>query len=387
MISVRAITLIYIFFLCISYNLEWFYMVGSFGYADLLLPPLLLMTLKNRKIHFDYVFFSLIGLAIISCTSSLHAALFANLENISLGYVFRSIYFVGLYLLVLNSAVSTEDILKAITLGLIFSLFFGFYIWSTSPRYFGFTSMPMLHVLDSPSGLKVNRNETGLFSSLLFTVSFFALTYKKFFTPRMMSLVLLISCLAAALSFSKGAWLLSLAGFLFVSVFRFNKRQLIFVSLVPLILLAATATGGFAFFDAVIERFTNSGETNSYRVTYVFDSLLIGIDNFLLGIGPGNYREYTINNGFSVTIDPHNAFTQSFAELGFFGVVIVIGMYIASIIKSFRKIRISETYVIIFALIMLLFMDGLQSGLSLSIKLTYILFALSSRAIYASQKD
>ena len=74
-------------------------------------------------------------------------------------------------------------------------------------------------------------------------------------------------------------------------------------------------------------------------------------------------------------------------KLGFLGVFIVIGMYVASIIKSFREIITSDTYVVIFALIMLLLMDSLQSGLSLSIKITYILFALGARAFYASQKD
>jgi O-antigen ligase len=387
MLNLRVITLIYISFLSTSYNLEWFYIVGSFGCADLFMPPLLLVTLIKRKIHLDYVCFSLIGLAIISCISYLHAALLFDFENRNPGYVFRSIYFVGLYLLILNSTIRTEDILKAIMVGLVLSLFGAFYIWSSSPRYFGFTSMPMLHVLDSPTGLVVNRNETGLFSSLLFTISFFSLAYQKLFTPRIMAVLVLISFLSVSLSFSKGAWILSLAGFLFVSVFRFNMLQMICIYSVPLILLVAFETVDFEFFDAVVTRFTNSGETNSYRVTYILESLLIGMDNFLLGIGPGNYQEYTINNGLTVTTDPHNAFTQSFAELGFLGVFIVIGMYVASIIKSFRKIRTSDTYVVIFALIMLLLMDSLQSGLSLSIKITYVLFALSARAIYATQED
>ncbi len=379
MINLKNTTLAYVFLICISYNLKWFYLVGSFAYADLLLPVLFLATLREKRVNLDFVSFLLIGLAILSCASSLYAVSSGLFDNFNVGYVFRSLYFVGLYVILLNSNVSTEDVIKTILVSLFFSLLLCFYIWSTNPRYFGFSSMPMLHVRESSSGLIVNRNESGLTASLLYAISFYGLVYRKFFSNPVNFFLVAISLLTVALSFSKGAWFLALIASFMIIVYRFKVTKFIFVSILFLTLLAFLPLSDLAFLDAVLSRFTNSSETNAYRLSYILDSTLIGADNFFVGIGPGNYKEYTIANGYVVSTDPHNSYLQSFAELGILGLLLVLFFYGTSFLQSFFNGKKEEIHIIVFVLIVLLMADGLQSGLSLTMKVLYILSALTMR--------
>ena len=379
MLNLKNLTLVYVFFTCISYNLKWFYITGSFAFIDLLLPFLLLATLATKEVRLDFVSYLLIGLAALSCASSLLAVSSGIFDNFNIGYVLRSIYFVILYVVLLNSDVSAENIIKTIICALLFSLFLCFYVWTTSPRYFAFTSMPMLHVLDSPTGIKVNRNESGLTASLLFAISFYAFVFKRFFNKPTNLFILLISLSTVALTFSKGAWLLSLIAFFMISVYRFKISKILLSSFILIFLILLLPLPDLSFVDAVITRFTGSTETNAYRLSYVLDALMIGADNIILGIGPGNYQEYTMTNGYVVTIDPHNSFMQSFAELGVAGLLLVILFYFSSLYQSFFNTQKDELYIIIFVLITMLVADGLQSGLSLTMKILYILAALSMR--------
>tara|TARA_B110000003_G_scaffold274559_1_gene314830 strand:- start:747 stop:1916 length:1170 start_codon:yes stop_codon:yes gene_type:complete len=382
MINLKNITLAYIFFVCISYNLKWFYLVGSFGYVDLLLPILFFATLKKKHVSLDIVSFLLIGLAIVACASSLYAVLSSLYDNFNIGYTLRSLYFVALYVVLLNSDVSTEDVVKTIALSLLFSLILCFYIWSTNPRYFGFAEiMPMLHVRESPSGLVVNRNESGLAASLLFTISLFGLVYRKLFSNPVNWFLVTLSFLTVAFSFSKGAWLLALIASFIIIIYRFKVTKFIIASAFLLVLVPFLPLAELAFVDAVITRFTGSDMTNAIRLSYVLDSAFIGANNFFLGIGPGNYQEYTMANDYVVTIDPHNTYMQSFAELGIFGLILVLFFYGINLLQSFFNAKKDKNHIIIFVLIILLAADGMQSGLSLSMKILYILSALTMRRV------
>ena len=384
MLNLRYITLAYVFFICISYNLEWFYLAGSFAYADLLLPMLLLAVLHEKRVILDPVSFLLFGLAVLTCASSLYAVSSGSFDDFNVGYVFRALYFFGLYVLLFNSSVSTEDVIKAISLSLFFSLLLCFYIWSTNPRYFAFSSMPMLHVMESPTGLVVNRNESGLSASLLYAMSLYGIAYGKLFSKPVNFLLFIVSLLAVAFSFSKGAWLLALIASSLIMLYRYRLAKSFICLFMALTLFSLFPLSDLVFLDAVISRFANSGETNAYRLAYILDSASIGANNLILGIGPGNYKEYTIDNGYTITIDPHNSYLQSFAEKGIFGLIFVVALYCISLVKSFFNAKREEIYIVVFMLIGMLMADGLQSGLSLTMKIFYILSALSMRSgLYA----
>lgn len=382
MIDINRVTLAYIFFICISYNLKWFYFTGSFAYADLFLPVLCLLTLKEVDIKFGVGFFLLSGLALLATASSFYAAVAGSFSNISIGYSLRALYFSVLYITLLNSKVSSEDVIKAIALSLLFSLLLCFYIWSTNPRYFGWAeSMPMLHVRDSPSGLVVNRNESGLTASLLYGISIYSLAYSRIFSKPMSIFLVVVSSLTVALTFSKGAWLLAVIASFVVGAFKFKVRGLILGGVSLCIAIPFLASAELAFVDAVITRFTGSAETNAYRLAYVVDSVFIGTENLLFGIGPGNYEEYARQNGYVVTIDPHNTYMQTFAELGIFGLFTVVAFYGLNVAQSFINSKSDDGHIVLFMLILMLAADGMQSGLSLSMKILYILAALTMKRL------
>jgi len=379
MINLRSATLIYIFFVCISYNLEWFYISGSFSYADIFLPVLLVGILRYKNANFDFITFALIGLVLITCLSSFIALSSGLYDDFKIGYLLRSIYFVALYIVVLNSNTSNDDVLKVLMLSLFFSLLLCIYIWSTNPRYFGFTSMPMLHVRESPTGLIVNRNESGLTASLLYALSLYAFLNKKFFSSLVNIVLVIFSFFTVALSFSKGAWLLAIIGTFFIMLYKYKSSKMLPISILIILFIPFLPLSDFIFVDAVITRFTGSSETNAYRLQYLIDAFVIGSDNYLFGIGPGNYKEYTIANGYAVTIDPHNSYLQTYAELGILGFVIILFFYISGLMQSFFNARVDNIHVIIFVLIVMLSADGMQSGLSLTMKIFYILVALTMR--------
>ena len=83
-------------------------------------------------------------------------------------------------------------------------------------------------------------------------------------------------------------------------------------------------------------------------------------------------EEYAIQNDYLVTIDPHNTYLQYFAELGIFGLLLCFLIYFVLVLKSLREINYDNLYVILLTIFVCLAVDGLISGLSLSMKLIYI---------------
>lgn len=375
-ISMQPVLYVYLFFLCLPYNLEWFYISGSFGYIDLFLPIILIISFLQVSMKIDYIFLCLLFLATLSCISSINAVSVLGIDHVNIGYLFRSIYFVFLYLLFNNLNFNIDKVMRVLILSLLFSLILCIFIWTSSPRYFAFTKIPMLHVLDSPLGIMVNRNETGLSSSLLFTISFFGLIYNKYFSRILLTFVVLVSGFAVAFSFSKGAWLLTIIGAFLVLASLYRYKIIIMSILLILLSPLFSISSDLEFIDAVLTRFADSGESNSARLTYIIDSFSIGMNHIFLGIGPGNYGEYSSKANYMQTIDPHNAYLQTFAELGIVGFILVIILYFSALIQAYLKSKSNDSFILIYILILLLIADGFQSGLSLTMKILYVLLAL-----------
>ena len=383
------IMLVYIFLISIPYNIEWFYITGSFAYADLMLPIMLIYVSVKKVLKFDSMFFCLYLLVLISLASALKSNHYLDLSVTSLGYPFRAAYFAALYLFIYNSKVKISDVTDAIMYSLFVTLLFSIYIWTMNPRYYGYTNIPMLHVLDSATGLKINRNQTGLSSVLLFTLVYFKISFGYLKLNIRNAILLVISFLAILFSFSKGAWALGIIGFIGVTLIQRKNRGSfttyfsIFggsIAILTLIILQID------LFDIIDSRFTNSRHTNLIRVQYVLDALSIGLNNPMLGIGSGNYFEYSTKFHYLITLDPHNSYLQAFAELGILALIIVCYIYIKPILTSYKKKSFNNNYSLLFIILLILAVDGFQSGLSLSMKLIYILSALSLKR-YNEQID
>jgi O-antigen ligase len=247
--------------------------------------------------------------------------------------------------------------------------------------------MPMLHVLDSPTGIKVNRNESGLYASLLFAISLYGLIYKKFFNQFTNLSIVIVSLLTVALSFSKGTWVLALLATFIIIYLKYNPKIFFVTISIVLFLFLLIPFSDLLFIDAVLTRLSGSDKTNVVRFGYLMDAIFIGADNVFLGIGPGNYKEYTSSNGYLITVDPHNASAQSFAELGIGGLVLVLLLYIFNVYQSYFNLKKEEVFVIVFVLVVMLTADSFISGLSLTMKIFYILMALIMRGSLDVRKE
>jgi len=263
------------------------------------------------------------------------------------------------------------------------SILICWYSWSTSPRYFGSTSIPMLHVLESPTNILVNRNQTGLTSGLLFTIIYYKLNFKELKFNLLNFVILVTSVLSIMFSFSKGAWILSFISFCIIISLKF-KLSFRFVILINSLILTIFLVQNFYidFWASIDNRLAQSGETNSYRLQYIYDSLNISYNNLLVGIGPGNYYDYTLKYGYDVTVDPHNSYLQTFAELGIFGLIFLILILYKLLNRSYINQKHFNYSYLIFLLVMILVIDGFQSGLSLTMKLLYIFMGLTFNPIY-----
>ena len=128
--------------------------------------------------------------------------------------------------------------------------------------------------------------------------------------------------------------------------------------------------------DSIMSRIANSGHTNDYRIEYIYDAIDLGSKFPLLGIGPGNYGKISASADYSTTIDPHNAYLQTFAEQGTFALLLVLLLYAFGTSRALRFRDSNNLSNLALSILACLFVDGVVSGLSLSSKYLYLFLAL-----------
>lgn len=362
-----------------SYSIVWFYFAGSLSIFDILVPFFLLVLFiqkPNTKFKLDGVFLVLIGLMLIAGASSVASHLSFETPPANPLYFFRSLFFVLLYLLVLHWPVSRSGILMAVFAGMVFSILVAIYVWTTAPRFFAFTQIPMMHVLDSPSGIRINRNQIGFCSSLAFLIPAYSFLYDDLMSRRKSMFFSVFLAVFTILTFSKGAWLLMSVGTLGLILLRYNAIKstiwVFFVFSVGLLIFAVPNT----LSDSIMLRFANSEQTNDYRIEYINDAIDIGGKFPIFGIGPGNYGLVSSDAQYAMTIDPHNAYLQMYSEQGIFAAFLILLLYAVAFAKSFKYRKYDKLSNLMMMLIVCFFVDGVVSGLSLSSKYLYIFLAL-----------
>lgn len=363
----------------ISFNISWFFIAGGLSYFDLLIPLLIIIFIikyPKAKLEFDFIFIVLALLSVISGISSLLTHLNPSLPPADLIYFFRALFFTALYFLVKHWPVTIDKVILSVFFGLLISVFISTYVWTTSPRYFAFTYIPMFHVLDSPLGIAINRNQAGMSSALAFVIAFYSFLFGRFMN-RFFSLSLTIFLfIFSLLTFSKGTWVLMTVGFFLVIFARYNflGRSLFFLSLGIIIPIAIILPSTLR--DSIFVRVETSEDTNLHRIQFIYDAFEIGSRYPFFGIGPGNYGAISSGSEFMKTVDPHNAYLQTFSELGFFAFFLLLLLYAYSFLTAYRARITNLDSKIVFILLGCLFVDGFVSGLSLTSKYLYILVAL-----------
>ena len=234
----------------------------------------------------------------------------------------------------------------------------------------------MFHVLDSPLGIAINRNQAGMCSALAFVIAFYSFLFGRFMN-RFFSLSLTIFLfIFSLLTFSKGTWVLMTVGFFLVIFERYNflGRSLFSLALGIIIPIAIILPSTLR--DSIFVRLETSEDTNLHRIQFIYDAFEIGSRYPLFGIGPGNYGAISSGPEFMKTVDPHNAYLQTFSELGFFAFFLLLLLYAYSFLTAYKARITNLDSKIVFILLGCLFVDGFVSGLSLTSKYLYILVAL-----------
>lgn len=373
-----------LFLICVagmstSYSITWVYFSGSFSFFDIFIPLFLLVIFLQKpqtRLKFDGVLLILLCLMLITGASSIASQLSAETPAANPLYFFRSMFFLLIYFLVLHWPVSRASIVMAVFVGMVFSIFVAIYVWTTAPRFFAFTQIPMFHVLDSPSGIRINRNQIGFCSSLAFLISAYSFLYEDLMTRRRGFLFSVFLFIFTILTFSKGAWLLLAIGTLGLVLLRYSAAKstprIFVLSCLAILIFAVPST----FKDSIMLRIANSGHTNDFRIAYISDAIDIGSKFPVFGIGPGNYGLVSSRAEYTATIDPHNAYLQTFSEQGIFAMFSVLLLYAVAFLKGLRYRKHDKLSNLILIVLVCLFVDGVVSGLSLSSKYLYIFLAL-----------
>ena len=280
--------LVYIFFISLSYNLRWFYITGSFAYADIFLPILIFIMVFRQKYKLS-PFQILLFLLFLLTAFSTYFSIFNYATSSSMGYLLRAFYFLVLFTLISSFEVEREKVIRALAYGLTFSLAIGWFIWSTNPRFFAFSNVPMLHVLETDFNAYLNRNETGFTASILCLISFYALIYKRIFSNTEALIIFLFALSSSFLSFSRGSWVITILGISIILFLRLRIKSIFFASFFIFPMILFFPIEGIGIFELVFLRL-ESVASNFYRYQYLIDAIDIGLSNFFFGIGPGNYR-------------------------------------------------------------------------------------------------
>ena len=362
-----------------SFSMRFFYVSGSASIFDFVIP-LLLFVLALRpsglNVKPDVFLVALFLLSIVTGLSTIGSAFISEVPQASPGYFVRSVNFICLYVLVRSCSVEPRRIILAVLFGLLFSVVVSVFVWFSAPRYFAYSRIPMMHVLDSPTEINVNRNQIGLASALGFLICYHYFFFYTHFKKLIFLLLSMFLGIFSLLTFSKGTWLLLTCAIVGVTYFRYRSAYFFSVLFALSSVLFALSFSSNTLVDSISMRFQNSGHTNEVRLMYVYDSIQIGAEHPFFGVGPGNYGPISAGSDFVTTIDPHNAFLQTFAEQGLIALFIVVFIFVCGIIFSFKQIRSREANCLIFLLLILLGLDSMVSGLALSSKYLYIFLAL-----------
>ena len=349
-------------------------------FTNLFLILVLLFQLKNHlsslTIDFEWNTLLFLGLVICSICSLFNAVDFGNSIYFSSKITTFFLFFFNLFLLLRNGLLETKQLFKSL-------IFFG--IVCVLITVFAFINKSingqnLFRQVDLISGTFGNKN---LLSSILYCslpFYFIGLKYSKNYKRLCASAILL--SLFFLVTLRSRSVLIALIIFLGLNFIRYKYRVLskkIFVSILGLFLLGSSIYFSFSFgkknvsssvfSNQYFNRITDN-KTFDTRVLFWNNSLKIIEDNFIFGVGGGNwgihFPKYGLSNfsndeiinGKVIVDNPHNDFLKIFCEIGIFGFLFFVAIFITNLYYSFtlyKKANSSlekDKYFIIFSFIM-----------------------------------
>jgi len=349
-------------------------------FTNLFLILVLLFQLKSHSssliIDFEWNTLLFLGLVICSICSLFNAVDFGNSIYFSSKITTFFLFFFNLFLLLRNGLLETKQLFKSL-------IFFG--IVCVLITVFAFINKSingqnLFRQVDLISGTFGNKN---LLSSILYCslpFYFIGLKYSKNYKRLCASAILL--SLFFLVTLRSRSVLIALIIFFGLNFIRYKYRVLskkIFVSILCLFLLSSSIYFSFSFgkknvlssvfSNQYFNRITDN-KTFDARVLFWNNSLKIIEDNFIFGVGGGNwgihFPKYGLSNfsndeiinGKVIVDNPHNDFLKIFCEIGIFGFLFFVAIFITNLYYSFtlyKKANSSvekDKYFIIFSFIM-----------------------------------
>jgi hypothetical protein len=307
-----------------------------------------------------------------------------NYDNIgvSIGYLLKWTYnaFIVLYIPRLVYAIGIRALLISILIGCLLTSIWGWYVWFLSPtEYYGF---PMLHIIEN-TNYTINRNYLSFYSSIGFCITFM-LAIQKDRGPLEKLIYLIITFFMGYTvfsGFSKGGWisaLLPIAYYLFIySILK--PREIIYkILLLPFIITVYYVIINYVdkLFETLQLRMSNSGSTIIQRFNYLADAFQLLYNNTLIGVGPKLYKYSASKAGLNVTSDPHNSWLWVGAEFGLLVFLIMFGLTVYVLRKTFKFGRTNPHLTVSHILMVSLLFHSFLSGLPFSTPIYWIILAI-----------
>lgn len=348
-------------------------------FTNLFLILVLLFQLKSHSssliIDFEWNTLLFLGLVMCSICSLFNAVDFGNSIYFFSKITTFFLFFFNLYLLLRNSLLETKQLIKSIIFfGIVCVLITAFAFMNKS-----INGQTLFRQVDLISGTFGNKN---LLSSILYCslpFYFIGLKYSKNYKRLCASAILL--SLFFLVTLRSRSVLIALIIFLGLNFIRYKYRVLskkIFVSILGLFLLGSSIYFSFSFgkknvsssvfSNQYFNRITDN-KTFDTRILFWNNSLKIIEDNFIFGVGGGNwgihFPKYGLSNfsndeiinGKVIVDNPHNDFLKIFCEIGIFGFLFFVAIFITNLYYSvtlYKKTNSSvekDNYFIIFSFI------------------------------------
>lgn len=185
---------------------------------------------------------------------------------------------------------------------------------------------------------QINANEFGYYGFFSIFSAFFLwqsarhkLLKTFLFVLFILCLVLsVLSCFYAASRAGMAFSLLTAAGLLLIYYFYpLSKRTVYGIIILIIAGMTLVPVLSYNYQGSILQRrFQIQDIESESRYSLIVKALEVGYQNPVLGVGPGNFRLYTVNNAFS-----HCSYTELFANNG----IIALGLFIAILYYYFKK--------------------------------------------------
>jgi len=349
-------------------------------FANFFLILVLVFQFKNHSssliIDFEWNKILFLGLLICSICSVFNAIDYGNSIYFSTKITTFFLFFFNLYLLLRNDLLETKQLIKSL-------IFFG--IVCVLITLFAFINKSingqnLFRQVDLISGTFGNKN---LLSSILYCslpFYFIGLKYSKIYKNICISAILLT--LFFLVTLRSRSVLIALILFLGLNFIRYNRKILlkkkIFLSILTLSLLGSSIyfslfqgnknISSTLFSNQYFNRISDN-KTFDSRILFWNNSLKMIEDNFIFGVGGGNwgihfpkyglsnFSNHEIINGKVIVDNPHNDFLKIFCEIGIFGFLFFVAIFITNLYYSFTLYKKANSsieknkYFIIFSFI------------------------------------